>query len=551
MSKAYYNEWEAYPAQWLRNLSDGGMIAKGDVDERDIRDVKPEDLEGYTQCHFFAGIGTWSYALRLAGWKDEREVWTGSCPCQPFSVAGKRRGTDDARHLWPEWFRLIRERKPGVIFGEQVASRDGLAWLDIVQADLESAGYTVGPLDLCAACVGAPHIRQRLYFVAHTECRATERYRPELANETRGNQAVREVWQGTQRVRDDTRDGSNVSILAYTQNAEHKNNTTASRFDSETGSYTVSNLSEGRQGELGRSGNSLLLGHSNPLRPEGWCDISGEHASQRTLGQRGATNGFWADAEWLPCRDGKARPTLSRFHLLVNGNCGRMVGNGTIGGEHANQESIRSREVLRELRKTNGTSPLSERAGGYGGVQETPLLRSKMYGKSNDGGNQESNSEEQLQTIREESKRDLRELQQEHQETICASLGRESNEQRPVQFDDFVRLLPQTISLATLEQDRETQEGLLMLLKARTPEGIVLDSPNKVQEVWQSLDEEDKRWIYMETCKIGLVTVPVSPLSTRKDWKRAKMISAIGNAIVAPLAAAFIRAYMDYEHERI
>ena len=129
MSGAYYNEIDPFAAQWLRNLIEAGHIAPGDVDERSIEDVTPNDLKGYTQCHFFAGIGVWSHSLRRAGWADDRQVWTGSCPCQPFSVAGKRRGTDDERHLWPVFFELIRECRPAVVFGEQVASKDGLAWL--------------------------------------------------------------------------------------------------------------------------------------------------------------------------------------------------------------------------------------------------------------------------------------------------------------------------------------------------------------------------------------------------------------------------------------
>src|SRR6185437_15461273 len=164
---AYYNEIDPFAAQWLRSLIANHLIADGDVDERSIRDVSPEDIDDYTQCHFFAGIGVWSYALRCAGWPDDRKVWTGSCPCQPFSTAGKRGGFEDERHLWPEWFRLIRESKPDVIFGEQVASKDGLSWFDLVSTDLEGEGYAVGACDMCAAGFGAPHIRQRLYFVAH------------------------------------------------------------------------------------------------------------------------------------------------------------------------------------------------------------------------------------------------------------------------------------------------------------------------------------------------------------------------------------------------
>jgi DNA (cytosine-5)-methyltransferase 1 len=167
---AYYNENDPGAVAWLRQLIREGLIADGQVDSRSIVAVRPADLSGFTQCHFFAGIGGWSYALRLANWSDDRPVWTGSCPCQPFSVAGNPwrdgLGVDDPRHLWPAWFRLIRECSPGIIFGEQVAGTAGLDWLDLVSADLENDAYEVGALDLCAAGIGAPHIRQRLYWVA-------------------------------------------------------------------------------------------------------------------------------------------------------------------------------------------------------------------------------------------------------------------------------------------------------------------------------------------------------------------------------------------------
>ena len=163
---AYYNENDPKAAAWLRELIARGHIAPGVVDERSIEDVTADDLAGFVQCHFFAGIGVWSYALRLAGWPDDRHIWTGSCPCQPFSAAGKGKGTADERHLWPAWFWLVDQCRPDTIFGEQVSSKDGLGWLDLVLFDLEGAGYAIGALDSCAAGVGAPHIRQRLYFGA-------------------------------------------------------------------------------------------------------------------------------------------------------------------------------------------------------------------------------------------------------------------------------------------------------------------------------------------------------------------------------------------------
>jgi DNA (cytosine-5)-methyltransferase 1 len=162
----YYSEFDPGAAAWLRELIRERLIPPGDVDERSITDVAPNDLRGYRSVHLFAGIGGWPFALRLAGWPDERPVWTGSCPCQPFSAAGKRKGEADERHLWPVFRRLISECSPSVCFGEQVASKDGKQWLAGVRADLEGLGYAVGAADLCAAGVGAPHIRQRLFWVA-------------------------------------------------------------------------------------------------------------------------------------------------------------------------------------------------------------------------------------------------------------------------------------------------------------------------------------------------------------------------------------------------
>jgi DNA (cytosine-5)-methyltransferase 1 len=164
MAGAYYNEIEPYCAKWLRNLIAAGHIAPGDVDERSITEVQPDDLKGYTQCHFFAGIGIWSLALRMAGWPDGRPVWTGSCPCQPFSVAGKQAGFDDARHLWPVWQRLIAKRRPAVVFGEQVAA--AAQWLGLVRGDLEAMDYAVGCQAIQAASAGADHLRDRYWFVA-------------------------------------------------------------------------------------------------------------------------------------------------------------------------------------------------------------------------------------------------------------------------------------------------------------------------------------------------------------------------------------------------
>ena len=119
---AYYNEFDKKKCAMLSQLMKDGLIMKGDIDDRSIADVRAADLKGYARCHFFAGVGLWEHALQLAGWEEDRPVWTGSCPCQPFSSAGRQKGKADDRHLWPAWFNLIKELRPATIFGEQVAS---------------------------------------------------------------------------------------------------------------------------------------------------------------------------------------------------------------------------------------------------------------------------------------------------------------------------------------------------------------------------------------------------------------------------------------------
>lgn len=255
---AYYNEFAKYPAAWLRSLCAEGRITPGAVDERSICDVQPDDVAGSTRAHFFAGIGGWDLALQLAGWPASKPVWTGSCPCQPFSAAGRGRGFDDERHLWPEFFRLIADCRPVWIFGEQVASGPGLAWWDLVSSDLEGAGYACGASDLCAAGVGAPHIRQRLFWVAHL-------LRPGLAE---------------------------------------------GRPESGCGSAAFHG-----QDRRGEPAPSRGMDHADRAGLKG-RGRRGDCGDKRAPGTTSLANP-WADAAWIKCRDGLYRPTEPGVHPLA------------------------------------------------------------------------------------------------------------------------------------------------------------------------------------------------------------------------------------------
>lgn len=164
-----YTDNDEFCCAWLRELVKQNQIPQGDVLCKSITDIHPDELKPYHSVHFFCGIGGWPLALRLAGWPDDEPVDTGSCPCQPLSEAGDGLGELDPRHLWPQFHRLISQRRPATVFGEQVASEDGLEWLDGVSLDLEELGYAVAACDLPAASVGLNHKRQRIFFSAYAD----------------------------------------------------------------------------------------------------------------------------------------------------------------------------------------------------------------------------------------------------------------------------------------------------------------------------------------------------------------------------------------------
>ncbi len=321
----YYNENDKFAAQWLRNLIAAGLIADGEVDERDIWDVFPIDLVGYTQCHFFAGIGGWSYALRLAGWPDSRPVYTASAPCQPFSAAGQGAGFDDERHLWPAFFHLVEQRHPPVIFGEQVASKAGLAWLDLVQTDLEATGYAAAAVDLCAAGIGAPHIRQRLFWCANSmRPGRTERW-------TRARNGSITGSGGT--------GGSTFSLHTQRRALDEHRENGCNREDTgrqeahglfgTCGEILISADSNGRNGFGGGCVPSLS---SNPCRQGlqeqlllGRISIATMEPSEgKAFVRAGYTRGFWGGCDWWHGRDEKFRPIEPGVQPLASGISKRM-----------------------------------------------------------------------------------------------------------------------------------------------------------------------------------------------------------------------------------
>ena len=291
----YYNEIDPDAVAALRQLIAEDVIASGEVDNRSIKDVTANDLRGFTQCHFFAGGGLWSFAARLAGWPDTRPIWTGSCPCQPFSSAGARLGADDPRHLWPDFHRLIGTGRPPVVMGEQVAGRAGRHWFHGVRADLAGSGYAGRAVDFPACAVDAPHERNRLWWVAVAN-----------AEGIGGGAGLREAGSERHGAVVANRDGGDI-LLADTE--------------SELGWRDVAQRrSEGRALD-GRADANGYLGHGDRAREN--FDAATSASRSATRQPNGRNGSWWADAEWIACHDGKARRAKPEIPMLVDGMVGR------------------------------------------------------------------------------------------------------------------------------------------------------------------------------------------------------------------------------------
>jgi len=384
---AVYNEFDEYAADWLENLIAAGLIANGIVDRRSIVDVRPDDYRGFRQVHLFAGIGVWSYAFRRAGVSDDTALWSLSCPCQPFSAAGKGAGVDDERHLWPHAHHLIRERRPAKIYGEQVASKDGLAWLDIVQTDMEGTGYAFGAVDTCSASVGAPHIRQRLRFHAY-DLRSSSGGLSDAADIGLGDSKLarrladsdrHEPWQGRdagsaqgegvrsefggcrQSQRMVNTDGARSSTWIPEQmeweegNSGFHDNGSDRLLRSGKGQSEIGGLVDPdccgtgeKSGDYRKAGEKTLGrtgandSASLSLRAGSTSGMADTHDGQLQVSRRGSqgrngsatvdaefvgtgpTNGFWRDADWLFCRDGRWRPVEPGTFPLAHGAASRV-----------------------------------------------------------------------------------------------------------------------------------------------------------------------------------------------------------------------------------
>lgn len=243
-------------------------------------------------------------------WRDVRalpyddmpqvDLIAGGYPCQPFSAAGKRRGAQDDRHLWPYCIEAVRRLRPAWALFENVAGHVSLG-LDDVCADLEGEGYTIRPLLIPACAVGAPHRRARVFIVAH----ALGRGRDGIALQQGSGET------GRRRPPQPSPSGA----LAHTSGLGRGQR----KPESSQPQRLADAHSPGATSPVGHpSGTRLPL----PKQPGEPSPTECRSGSWSATGERGRAP--WADCVWVQCRDGKLRAAPSGVRMLAHGIPGRV-----------------------------------------------------------------------------------------------------------------------------------------------------------------------------------------------------------------------------------
>ena len=203
---------------------------------------------------------------------DNIDIITGGYPCQPFSVAGNKKGVEDPRHLWPEYFRLIKECRPTWVIGENVAGHIKLG-LDAVQEDLESEGYSLRTFSISASSIGANHQRERVWIIANSERNgllATEkresieetiRQQPQGENNTFNIEGTGSIPVSTSDVEDTRRRSWREQ---FTRNKESVGRGTSEKTERSTNSNTTTGSSEGTTTMANGNKNKNNWWHTEP-----------------------------------------------------------------------------------------------------------------------------------------------------------------------------------------------------------------------------------------------------------------------------------------------
>lgn len=438
-------------------------------------------------------------------------------PCQPFSVAGKRGGAEDDRHLWPEVFRLIKELRPTWVLGENVAGHVTLG-LDDVLADLESIGYTAQAFVVPACAVGAPHRRDRVFIVAYSNSKRHD-----------GSGRETSTFQNSDGEKDGLSmpDGENVAHSASERCGETREH---------CGRYPE------RPTVCGET-----LAHTCGAGCEE-CDTAGKpnrpgYSTRGAIARR--TSG----------------PTQSRvgrdFARISSGMDSDRLKRG---GNSALSKESGPDQILSALRETAGAQEVQRKAGRSERFSEPKVLQSELCKLGATEGRRNSLS------IPQESGEVQKELLRDvwlNRQSPMPPFRWESAQQYGEQCRDIVQLLSHEMALEAWEKVAEETVGLQNLWAACTEIGYVPETLSALQKVWQSLSYQEKSWAVVRAS--GRIPWPAGLGQPQYDWEpprvaagvrnRVARLRALGNAVVPqqvyPILAAIKYVYFETDQINI
>ena len=450
-------------------------------------------------------------------------IISGGFPCPSFSQAGKRKGTEDARYLWPEMLSTIHFLKPKYVLAENVRGlvtwKNGLA-LDTVRINLEECGYEVGIFIIPAVAVNAPHRRDRVWIVAYSS-RNSDR------TEKRGE--LQET--ATQQNKNGAQERSAGESTRATDGWWSKRPTGSKGLKSKL-AYTNAPNSESERGQFGRrrSRNKARTEKGIPRCKDcNSADTFGKRLERGVSEKYTSTEYSW-DENWVEvaqrfCQLDDGLPyKLARF---VDDTCVIM---GYIlllrSNFYGKKNDTRTREVLSALQKTTTPQAFSELLRRYGEIQKEEILRCSLHGESND--ERESKPWSLLSKSEKAQRQEMRKLWHDKLAEY-PPYQRGLDGQCSCQFDDIVRELSSPIALAEWKENAKKATDILFnLWKKGRGIGVLYEPLQALQEVWKSLTNKEIgsfRWHYY-----------------KRNDDRNPRLKALGNAIVPQVATEIMKA---------
>ncbi len=444
-------------------------------------------------------------------------------PCQPFSLAGKRKGADDDRHLWPEIVRIIREPdattgKPTWCIFENVPGLISMG-LDTVLSDLENEGYACWPFVVPACAVNAPHRRDRVWIVANASRQLLNRCRQSGAAGRNEPTVSRCAFANTDAKHGDI-PGLRAGQIPQQQEAEVQENFTADT--SGTGSQErISSTVTDNERHFARSDFERIT--------------TTEWITERPICRTHDGVSERLDKDIVCLRD-----------VLPHG----MVGKTSIGGaSYAEKNNTRPTPELRVLRGRIEEKDIQWKDGRQNEIFEAEILREAMFWFSN--GERRSEQDHSSSKSQESLERFLRELRYEEKPS-CSSRRWERGEQCEKEYQDIVFLLSLEMALAEWENHAEKTVVVQNLWRACEEIGFMSKTLHEVKNSWRSMPYEEKRW-----CVICAGTGDrfhdwwpgVGGVSTEKIPNRAARLKALGNAVVPQIPELIGKIIIEIENK--